>query len=425
MNTRHSILVLLCGMLLNSPLDAEDWPQFRGPNRDAAWNESGTLEVFPSEGLKVRWRATIGPGFSSPVVAQGRVYITDCRLEKPTAEERVLCFDEKSGQPLWNHHYFVAYPEWAFDPNGGGPRATPIVQDGRIYTLGAMGHLFCLDAVSGKVVWEKDLARDYGVKEFTGITASPLIDNDLLILYMCGKPDACVVAFQKTTGQEVWRALDDAFSYSSPLVITSGGARQLIVWTQDGVTSLHPGTGKIHWREEFRTPGDQIVSSPVFLNHRLLIGGLMFKLDDKEPRASILWPELKPVAKRILCDTCTALLQGDYIYSGKSSGALVCLEADTGREIWSTSAVTAAGHGASMHLTPNGDSVLIFTDEGQLIRARLSPKGYEELTRSPLIKPTYSFGGRLVVWPPPAYANRQVFVRNDLEMICASLASDP
>ena len=108
-----------------------------------------------------------------------------------------------------------------------------------------------------------------------------------------------------------------------------------------------------------------------------------------------------------------------------SSGALVCLEANTGREIWSTNAVTAAGHGASMHLTPNGDSVLIFTDEGHLIRARLSPKGYEEMTRSHLIKPTYSFGGRLVVWPPPAYANRHIFVRNDLEMICTSLAADP
>ncbi len=219
---------------------AEDWPQWRGPNRDGAWNETGIMKSFPPDGLKISWRAPVGRGWSSPVVAEGRVYVTDVQLALPKFTERVLCFDEASGKVLWSHPYAVDYPEWAVDPNAGGPRATPIVREGKLFTLGALGHLFCFDAANGKVVWEKSLAKEYEVKEFTGITASPLIEDGLLILYMCGKPAACVVAFDKNTGKEVWRALDDAFSYSSPIVIAEGGKKQLIVWTQEAVTSLDP-----------------------------------------------------------------------------------------------------------------------------------------------------------------------------------------
>jgi outer membrane protein assembly factor BamB len=142
-------------------VQAEDWPQWRGPNRDGVWKETGIMESFPAGGLKVAWRAPVGRGWSSPVVAQGRVYVTDVKLTGPTAKERVLCFDEANGKPLWIHQYAVDYPEWAFSPDGGGPRATPIIRDGRLFTLGALGHLCCLDAVKGEVVWEKNLAKAY------------------------------------------------------------------------------------------------------------------------------------------------------------------------------------------------------------------------------------------------------------------------
>jgi outer membrane protein assembly factor BamB len=212
-------------------------------------------------------------------LSQGRVYLTDVEVVRLTARERVLCFDEATGRLLWSHQYVVGYPDWALDSNADGPRATPIVRDGKLFTLGALGHFCCLDAVKGGVVWEKNLAQEYQVKEFSGITASPLIENELLILYMCGKPAACVVAFDKNSGKEVWRALDDSFTYSSPITLTAGGRKQLIVWTQEAVTSLNPTTGETWWRERFHTPGDMAVSTPVFSDHRLLIGGLMMKLD--------------------------------------------------------------------------------------------------------------------------------------------------
>jgi outer membrane protein assembly factor BamB len=319
----------------------------------------------------------------------------------------------------------VDYPDWAFSPDAGGPRATPIIRDGKLFTLGAMGHLVCLDAIKGNAVWGKNLAKEYQVKEFTGITASPLIDDELLILYICGKPAACVVAFDKNSGKEAWKALDDSFTYSSPIVLTAGGRKQLVVWTQEAVTSLDPNTGKTWWRELLRTSGDAAVSTPVFFNHRLLIGGLMLKLDADKPAASVLWPEATAASKRILSNTSTALLQGEYVFSAKTSGELVCLEAGTGRQVWQTNTVTSLKNGSSIHLTSNGDSVLLFTDQGNLIRARLSSEGYQELSRVHLLDPTYPFSGRNVVWPPPAYANRHVFARNDQELIRASLAAKP
>jgi outer membrane protein assembly factor BamB len=383
------------------------------------------MQSFPPDGLKISWRMPVGPGWSSPIVAQGRVYVTDVQIERGTATERVLCFDESNGKLLWRHEHAVDYPEWAFSPDVGGPRATPIARDGKVFTLGALGDLFCLDAVKGVVLWEKKLAKDYQVKEFTGITASPMIEGKFLILYICGKPAACVVAFDMDSGREAWRALDDSFTYSSPIVVTDGGRRQLIVWTQEAVTSLDPSTGKIWWREQLHTPGDQAVSTPVYSNHRLLVAGLMLKLEADPPTASVLWPETGAVSKRILSNTSTALLQGEYVYSAKTTGELVCLQAATGHQVWSTNSVTSLKNGSSVHLTPNGDSVLLFTDQGNLIRARLSSAGYQEFSRVHLLDATHSFNGRNVVWPPPAYANRHVFARNEKELVCVSLAATP
>jgi outer membrane protein assembly factor BamB len=406
-------------------LRADDWPQWRGPNRDGVCNEAGLMESFPAEGLKVRWRAPVGWGWSSPVVAQGRVYVADSEVVQPTPKERLHCFDEATGKAIWTHAYEAAYPDWAYDPKQeSGPVATPIVQDGKVYTVGRLGHLFCLDARTGDVRWQKNLETEYQVVWSPG-TPSPLIEGDLLILLIGGKPDACVVAFHKDTGAEVWKALDESLTFSSPIVITSGGKRQLIVWTQESVTSLDPATGTSYWRQRLLTSGDYAVSTPVFHKDRLLIGGLMFQLDPDKPAATVLWPASKAPARRILSHTSTALFRGDHLFSARSSGELVCLEASTGKQVWESAAVTDLKNGASIHLTPNGDSAFLYTDKGELIRAQLTSQGYHELSRVALLEPTFPFGGRNVVWPAPAYANRHMFVRNSKELICASLAAQP
>ena len=405
-----------------------NWPQWRGPNRDGVWRETGILESFPPGGLKVLWRAPVGPGWSSPVVAQGRVYLTDSELMAPRAKERVHCFDVATGKSVWTLSYEVSYPDWAFTEGPGmGPTATPTIYCGKVYTLGAKGDLFCLDGRKGDALWRRNLEKEYQVQEFA-FHAAPLIEGEHLILCIGSFPRtqaSCVLALDRNSGKEVWKTLDEGLTHSSPIAITAGGKRQVIVWTQESVTSLDPATGKTYWREPLKTIADHAVSTPVFHNNLLLIAGLMLKLDPDKPAASVLWPETKAVSRRVLSNTSTALLRGDYLFSAKSSGELVCLEASTGKQVWKTDKVTDLRNGASIHLTPNGDGVFLYTDKGELIRAKLASTGYREISRTRLLEPTYAFAGRKVAWPPPAYANRCVFARNDKEIVCASLAVEP
>ena len=417
----RTLAVGFCFLLLAFDVHAEDWPQWRGRNRDGVWNESGILQNFSAGGLKVRWRTPVGPGWSSPVVAGGRVYLTDMRLEKPRAWERIRCFKESTGEQLWSRESELVYPEWAFIPeHGGGPAATPIVEEGKIYSLGRSGQVNCLDARSGKNIWEIQLGGKYQIAELS-CRGSPLIEGNLLIVFTGAKPGGCVIGVDKHTGREVWKALDDAVSNSSPLIITAGGNRQLIVWTSQAVNSLNPSTGETWWRMPMVTSGNDSIPTPVVDGNRLLISGLMLELDNNKPEARVLWPETMAPSKRLLSNTSNPVLRGDYVYSAKSGGELVCLKASSGEQVWRTTNVTELKSGASVHLTPNGDATFLFTDEGNLIIARLTSDAYREISRVHLLKPTSVLGSRRFAWVPPAYANRCIFARNDEELICASL----
>lgn len=406
-----------------TPACADDWPQFRGPNRDGVWRETGLLQSIPADGLKIVWRTPVGFGWSSPVVANGRVIVTDVARLVTATKERILCFDETSGKLLWFYDYDVIYPEWAtVHGQGGGPSATPIINDEKVYALGPDAHLHCLDARTGELVWKRKLNKQFLIKQLS-CRPSPLIDGDLLVVFIGGTPGASVLAIDKGTGDDVWRALDDPISNSSPVILEAGGARQLIVWSGESVASLNISTGKTYWREPMTTSNNDAIPTPVAQNNRLLVSGLMFGLDPSRPAATVLWPGITPTAKRLLSNTSTPVLDGDYIYSARSGGALACLEAATGNRVWETNTVTERKSGASIHITPAGDVSFLFTDEGNLILAHLTPQGYTELGRVHLLEPTTPFAGKKFSWAPPAYANKHIFARNDTELVCASLAA--
>jgi outer membrane protein assembly factor BamB len=417
-------LSIVAGSLLEAASRADDWPQWRGSARDGVWRESGIMESFPPEGLQILWRAEAEGGWSSPVVADGRVFLADAKVALPKAEERVRGFDATSGKVLWTYTYEADYPDWAFrSEQNSGPTSTPAVVDGNVYVQGSNGETMCLAATTGEVRWRNDLGKEYEVPMFQCGRASPLVDGDLLIVSIGGKPGACVLALDRHTGREVWKALNETVANSSPIIVTAGGRRQLIVWTGESVTALDPATGATLWREPMTTSNNDDSATPVWSGDRLLISGLMFKLDADKPAATVLWPESRGVSKRVLSNTSTPLLAGDFIFSATNLGELICLDARTGQRVWRTDQVTARKTGPSIHLTPNRDAVFLFTDEGNLIRARLTPAGYEELSRVPLIEPVYLFGGHKLTWSPPTYADRCVFVRNEHEIVCASLAA--
>jgi outer membrane protein assembly factor BamB len=419
--------LLIACLILHSAgqVMAEDWPQWRGPNRDGTWTETGILSSFPSNGLVLKWKVPVGFGYSTPIVSNGKLYLSDLVVENSTVHERVLCFNARTGKRAWVTQHDTSPPDWFFSPaQMRGPGSTPIIHHGRVYALSMFFMLECLDARTGTVVWQRDLAKDYQLPP-SSLDASPLIDGNLLIMPIGGKPAAGIVAFDLLTGREVWKALDQAASWSSPVIVFAGGSRQLIVWMRQSVTSLNPTNGAVYWSEPTvsgGSPGFSAVSTPVIHGNRLLVSGLMFQLDTDHPAAKVLWPDTPSGTHRILSDTSTPFFRDDFVYSPRSGGLFVCLEAGTGREVWQTNTVTCLRQGAGVHFIANGSSVFLYTDQGDLVRAQLTPAGYRELGRVHLIEPTSPLFENKFAWAAPAFANRNIFVRNDRELRCYSLA---
>jgi len=408
---------------------AEDWPQWRGPNRDGVWHEDGLVEKFAGETLKPTWTAKIGSGYSGPTVADGRVFVTD-RLVEPKQTERVHAFDEKTGKPLWTHEYDCAYEKVGYT---AGPRASVTFDDGRAYSLGAMGNLFCFDAASGKVLWSKDCNTEYKIRmPIWGISASPLIDGDLVIVQIGGE-GACLAAFDKRTGKEKWHALDDNASYSAPILISQAGRPVMVCWTGDSVVGMNAQTGEVYWQHPFK-PAKMVinVATPVLEKDRLFFtsfydGSIMLGLKTDSLAVEPVWQrsgrdEMHTEALHSIIST--PYLEGDYVYGVDSYGEFRCLDAKTGERIWESLQPTPKSRWSTIHMVKNGPRMWMFNERGELLIASLSPEGFHEISRAKLIAPTkvqLSMRGG-VCWSHPAFANRHVFARNDEELVSASLA---
>lgn len=410
---------------------ADEWPQWRGPTRDGVWREDGLVERFPAEKLPWKWRVEIGSGYSGPTVADGRVYVTD-RVFEPHSMERVHCFEWQSGRHLWTHPYDCAYANVGYE---AGPRASISIDDGRAFSLGSMGHLYCFDAKSGSVLWKHDLNAEYAIRmPIWGIAASPLIEGELIIVHIGGEGTACLVAFDKRSGVEVWRALADEASYSAPIITEQAGQRVLVCWTGERVVGLDPATGKLFWEHPF-VPTRMVISiaTPVVDANRVFVssfydGSLLLQLDERQLAVREVWRRLGPDEQHtdsLHSIISTPYLSGGHIYGVDSYGELRCLEAETGDRIWESQQATPRARWSTVHMVRNGDRTWMFNERGELIIAKLSPAGYEELSRTRLIEPTEvqlsQRGG--VCWAHPAYAYRHVFARNDQELVCADLSA--
>ncbi|HUP79305.1 MAG TPA: PQQ-binding-like beta-propeller repeat protein, partial [Pirellula sp.] len=191
-------LLFLSLVAVPATCSADDWPQWRGIARDGVWNETGIRDDLPNGQLPLDWSVEIGPGYTGPTVAAGRVYVMDRIGEERNASERVLCFDSGSGKSLWTHIYPAVYRSIGYS---AGPRASVTIHDGKAFAVGAMGHFHCLDANTGTVIWKRDLQTDYEINmPGWGIAASPFVYGDLVIQQVSGANGACMVAFHLTNG---------------------------------------------------------------------------------------------------------------------------------------------------------------------------------------------------------------------------------
>jgi outer membrane protein assembly factor BamB len=421
----------LAALLAAGPLRADDWPQWRGPNRDGVWRETGTIEKFGSPEIKLKWRMPISSGYTGPTVAEGRVYVAD-RLTEPSEMERVLCLDWQTGKMLWTHRYDCKYGGIGYK---AGPRASVLLADGRAYSLGTAGHLFCFDAASGKVFWSHDLKEEYRVRmPHWGISAAPVIEGDLLIVQAGGQDKACVCAFDKTTGQERWKALPDDASYSAPIVIDQAGRRVVVCWTGNRIVGLDPADGRLLWEHPFPWEKWPIAIATPVLDRDLLLfseahqGTLLLRLSQTGPRVEKVWHRRKEnVAdgKVLHCLISTPMIDGEYLYGVDGGGILRCLRLATGEQVWEDRTAVPPNRFATIHLVRHGERTWMFNECGELIIARLTAKGFEEISRAKLIEPTTDQLPRRdgVTWSHPAFAYRHVFARNDKALVCADLSA--
>jgi len=359
----------------------EDWPQWLGPNRDAVWSETGIVEKFPASGPPVVWRVPIRGGYAGPSVAKGRVYVVD-RILAPGAinspdpfarglvpgSERVLCFNEHDGKTLWQYEYDCVY---SISYNSG-PRVTPLVRGGKVYSLGAEGNLVCLDAMKGVVIWSRDFKKDLNAKTpLWGFAGNPLIDGNKLICLAAGE-GSIAVAFDKDSGKEIWRALTAKEpGYSSPMIYESGGKRQLIIWHPESANSLDPETGNLYWSEPFASRSGMTIATPRKLDDWLFFttfysGSLMLHLDPKKPVQEAIWKTQKASemdTTQLNSVMSTPFLMDGYVYGVCSYGQLRCLNAKTGERVWETFQATTSGdpvRWANAFIVKNGDRFFLF-----------------------------------------------------------------
>ncbi|MEZ6055578.1 MAG: PQQ-binding-like beta-propeller repeat protein [Planctomycetaceae bacterium] len=427
-----------CLMIAATSCVASDWPQWLGPGQTSEWVEEGVLDKFPEAGLNVQWRVPVGLGYSGPAVVGDRVFLTDyIRSEGAVANnpgarislqgtERVLCFSAADGKLLWKQEYDrpyeISYPS--------GPRATPTVDGEMVYALGAEGDLLALKVADGSIVWKKQLQQEYAVKSpIWGYSAAPLVQGDRLYCMVGGKGQA-IVAFDKKTGKELWKAVDSQDAgYAMPTIIEAAGVSQLIVWAPETIQGLNPENGEVYWTQPLKPDYGMSIMVPRYFNGALFASGIgnvgkLFRLGTDRPSAEIVWAG--DVKSAVYCANSTPVIHEGIIYGCDCrSGALVAVEMKDGQRLWESFAPTTgerrAGHGTAF-LVRHEDRYFLFSETGELILAKLSREGYVEISRARLLEPTNEAFNRPVVWTHPAFADKSVFARNDKELVRASLA---
>ncbi len=432
-------LALLLILPLATIAEADDWPQWLGPKRDSVWRESGIVEKFPEAGLKVKWRVPVSLGYSGPAVAGDRVFLTDYvktsgkitnnpgGADKLEGQERVLCFSAETGEQLWEHAYDRAYSI----SYASGPRATPTVDGNKVYVLGAEGDLFCMDVDDGSVIWSKSLKDEYKVETpMWGFTAHPLIVGDLLYV-LVGGTGQVAVALNKNTGKEVWKALSNKLAgYCPPTLIEHGGQSQLVIWHPESINGLDPNTGKVHWTVSLKPSYSMSVTAPRLSGDKLFASGIgsagaLITLNADDQTAEVAWRGKPKTA--VYCCNSTPFIEDGVIYGNDCQvGNLVAVDIKDGRRLWETFKPTSGGtrrasHGTA-YIVKHDDRFFLFSETGDLILAKLSPKGYDEISRFHVLEPTNECFGRSVVWSHPAFARRCVFARNDKELVCVDLS---
>lgn len=395
----------------------QDWPQWRGPNRDAISHETDLLKSWGTTGPKETWRIPIGDGFSAISISQGRAYTMEAKGD----DEFVVCFSADTGEEIWRFRSDAFYHEGM---GGDGPRATPTIVDDMLFTVSAYGKLYALHANTGEKLWSYDFQKDFGSKmPQWGYSMSPLVYGEKLLVEVGGKEEKSIIAFDKKSGELLWTSQEDVAGYSSPISVTIHDIHQLIFFTGRKLVALSPEDGRLYWQYRWETSYDVNAATPVFIPpDKVFISSGYDKgaavvqirvftspgdrtapaVQIKENRGSI---SVKEIWKsRVMKNHFgSSVFHDDYLY-GFDNGILKCIEANTGQTQWKK-----RGFGKGTLIFADAH-LIILGEKGKLALALATPEGYFEVANAQVLK------GRC--WTIPTLASGKLYLRNDREMVC-------
>jgi outer membrane protein assembly factor BamB len=387
----------------------DDWPQWRGPNRDGVSPAKGLLPRWPDDLLTSRklWEAKTGAGFSSPAIAQGRSFL----LVQDGDHEAVVCWDARTGEELWRFRYPCNY----VNDNGSGPRSTPTVDSDCVYTVGATGLLHCLKVQprtsAGEAVWAKDLLRDFGAENLRwGVSFSPLVLGDLVYVNPGGPNNGSLAALNKRDGTVAWQTLNDRAGYSSPVAATLAGKPQVVFFTGEAAVGVSPTAGTVFWRFPWTTDYGINAATPIVVDDYVLLtsgygrGCCLLKIE--ADGQGVLQPRVVYRNKRLGSHFGTPVRYGDYLY-GFDDSLLVCLDFRTGAVRWKE-----RDFDKGSLLVADG-RLIVLGEYGKLALAEATPEGYHEISALAFSQDK--------CWTMPVLAQGRLYVRDQQRLVCLDL----
>lgn len=409
---RSSLVAIVLLMMVTAlPVARADWPQWLGPRRDGSSEDI----VSPWKGpLRIRWRVPAGEGHSSPIVANGKVFL-HARVAGADAEE-VLAFEAESGKLCWQQQY----PRAPFSNQfGTGPRATPLFNQGRLYTIGVTGLLTCWQAASGQKLWQKDLLKDYHAPNlFFGFSSSPLVVGNLLLV-MVGGPEASLIALDKATGKQVWQTGKDRASYSSPILVQHGRQELVVLLTAAGLLAVKPEDGTQVWFTPLRDLLNESATTPIKVGDCLLASSVTFGMLAARMTEVAGQPgvERKWHNPRLTCYFGTPVAVGDWVFvvTGRVTppqADLHCVNPATGEIRW-TKAKVGSYHATLLRVR---DRLLMLEENGHLVLIQPDATQYVELARERICGPS---------WAHPALSRGVLYVRDQKELLAVELPTAP
>lgn len=401
------ILLLIVALLIGTGAESfasvpgpNDWPQWRGPNRDGISNET-IQKNWPAEGPKVVWKAPSGDGYSGIVVVDGKLFT----MHATRNEDLLVCLDAASGKEVWA----LAVDQAFQNDQGNGPRSTPSVDGDLVFGLSGNGKLVAANVKSGAKVWGHDLRAEYGARiPIWGVSTSPFVDGEMLLIEVGGSGDNGIIAFNKKSGKVIWKTATDTPGYSTPIAVTIDGVRQYLFFTGTALTSVTPSDGKKLWSHTWRTSYDVNAATPifiapdkVFISSGYNVGAAVLQI--KGNQVSEVWR-----SQVMRNHWASPVLLGNFLY-GFDEATLKCINVNTQEDKW---AKRGLGKGALLYAD---NHLIVLSERGKLLLVEAKPDEYIEKASAQVLR------GRC--WTVPTLANGKLFVKNQEEIICLDVST--